>query len=283
MGNDHHITALWAAKGGSGTTVTTAAAAIHEPGNLIIVDLQGDMTDVLPTPRPLSDLMSFSNLDSEAGAPVFRGQGDMNWGLIPALHRFRVPEHPTSWAASEDHLLDKSRHQSWSMVTGPPALSFGDWMALGRHHGLPTRLLDWSESPLIAAYSAASSNPESAGCVWRLKPRRRLRLGEVVDADSFDQVLSQEPGARFDPLGMHPRFRAQQGLFTAAPLPSHKGSHTSIEKLPHWIGILDRLIIERPMKEEFRRDLDAIGIDHFSVFPDLDGLGGRITRRLSHL
>lgn len=56
MRNDHHITALWAAKGGSGTTVTTAAAAIHEPGNVIIVDLQGDLIDVLATPWPATGL-----------------------------------------------------------------------------------------------------------------------------------------------------------------------------------------------------------------------------------
>jgi hypothetical protein len=52
MSSDNHITVLWAAKGGSGTTVTTAAAAIHEPQEVIIVDLGGDMTDVLATPRP---------------------------------------------------------------------------------------------------------------------------------------------------------------------------------------------------------------------------------------
>lgn len=52
MNNDNHITVLWAAKGGSGTTVTTAAAAIHEPHDVIIIDLQGDMTDVLATPWP---------------------------------------------------------------------------------------------------------------------------------------------------------------------------------------------------------------------------------------
>ncbi|WP_420451743.1 hypothetical protein [Ilumatobacter sp.] len=50
MGTDRHITVLWVAKGGSGTTVTTAAAAIAEPSNALIVDLQGDMTDVLATP-----------------------------------------------------------------------------------------------------------------------------------------------------------------------------------------------------------------------------------------
>lgn len=46
MNSDNQITVLWAAKGGSGTTVTTAAAAVNEPGQVVIVDLQGDMTDV---------------------------------------------------------------------------------------------------------------------------------------------------------------------------------------------------------------------------------------------
>lgn len=56
MSNHNHITVLWAAKGGSGTTVTTAAAAIQEPRDVVIVDLQGDMTDVLATPRPTAGL-----------------------------------------------------------------------------------------------------------------------------------------------------------------------------------------------------------------------------------
>ena len=52
MSPDNHITVLWAAKGGSGTTVTTAAAALHEVRDVVIVDLRGDMTDVLATPWP---------------------------------------------------------------------------------------------------------------------------------------------------------------------------------------------------------------------------------------
>jgi len=52
MSTDNHITVLWAAKGGSGTTVTTAAAALHEIRVVVIVDLRGDMTDVLATPWP---------------------------------------------------------------------------------------------------------------------------------------------------------------------------------------------------------------------------------------
>ena len=52
MSTDNHITVLWAAKGGSGTTVTTAAAALHEVRDVVIVDLRGDMTDVLATPWP---------------------------------------------------------------------------------------------------------------------------------------------------------------------------------------------------------------------------------------
>ena len=122
MSPDNHITVLWAAKGGSGTTVTTAAAALHEVRDVVIVDLRGDMTDVLATPWPAVGLDDW--LLGEPANPI----DDLVVDVDPATRLLptRSPIDLDQVSGEGVGLLHRSMRGTSAIVlvdagTGPPA------------------------------------------------------------------------------------------------------------------------------------------------------------------
>ena len=103
--------------------------------------------------------------------PWWRGHPKVEWRLQAQVHRQDDPEHPErryDETALIGHFV--SRAPSRSHGPYPNADDYFGWLFLAQHYGLPTRLLDWSESPLVAVYFAAVEHPGDDGCVWALSP-----------------------------------------------------------------------------------------------------------------
>lgn len=195
-----------------------------------------------------------SDLD---GKSIFRGVSDVRYLLLPSIGR-----RSDDWKYSnglEQRIFQRFKREALPYC--PPHLQVFDdwnWLALAQHHGVPTRLLDWSESPYVALYFACSGATDTEAGVYVVeRPPQNNPAGGPFDvtAECF-----------FYPRHVAARITAQSGLFTIQPEPD--------EVYPG--RIRKQIVIDGAAKRDVARKLDAIGVHHASMFPDMDGLGRRL-------
>jgi FRG domain-containing protein len=177
-----------------------------------------------------------------------------------------------------------------------PEDSTWNWLALAQHHGLPTRLLDWTFSPFIALHFATARRDESDGAVWmidyvrthELAPKKlREQLGReggnvfttemlAACAEGFDELadLGDEFVLFVEPPSFDDRIVNQYALFS---LMSRAG-----DSLDDWLAehpdLGRKLVIPNELKAEIRDKLDQANITERVLFPGLDGLSRWLAR-----
>lgn len=210
---------------------------------------------------------------------IFRGLGDPDFPLIPSVGRLG------SYSSSrEQEILNAFSRRIPLLATGLNPESGWDLLALAQHHGLPTRLLDWTTNPLVAAYFAVTSAPKPLkrqldGRPAMMTPQpaaidclivaHRVRRQDLIDAAWSTDPFDIEDIGVILPRTVSSRIAAQGGLFTVHPDPEQA-----------WERPLEQpsnlFRIKGEQREFFRQQLFHLGIDPLYLMGGLDGLGARI-------
>jgi FRG domain len=203
---------------------------------------------------------------------LFRGSGDADWTLSTSFDRQFAGLPLDRRLALWDQLIAEFR--AGCAELGLPGSAVDEdrklW-ALGQHHGLPTRLLDWSTSPYIAAFFAFRDHllRRTPGydqvAVWVLHLENpvwsRERGVEIVTAPAFDNVRLRNQGGRFTLC------RA-----AVATLEDY------VERFARDVA-LTKCVLPAGDAEHALSDLDSMGINSYDLFPDLGGLAAMATMR----
>jgi FRG domain len=200
-----------------------------------------------------------SAVQGYSGAPViYRGVKSLDYKLVPKIGRYKKPR--THDRLKDDkYILTLFRQQATPYLVVKPENDW-EWLALAQHHGLPTRLMDWSRNPLVAAYFAVEDNHNDDSVVYAYRSKTHISL--IRDGDPF----SRSKTGKFVPRHITRRITAQAGLFTIHPDPEKPFDDPSI----------DRLIVRKSCRKELKYILYKYGIHRATLFPDLDGLSRHI-------
>ncbi len=226
---------------------------------------------------------------------VFRGMSDAEWALTPSLNR----------ACPHDLGLEKMilrSFQKYGYAELQNCESFWEIVAMGQQFGLPTRLLDWTSSPLVAAHFATEdlSAYDRDGVIWCidmtdvndqlpsvLRHKLKEQKGVIFTRDILDEVAknfdtlraySTHPFALFfEPASTVNRIANQYALFSVVSDPA-----VTLLDLPE-SERFTRIIIDHKAKLEIRDKLDYINISERMIYPGLDGICKWIARRYAPL
>lgn len=177
-------------------------------------------------------------------------------------------------AVEQERFLEFKRRAGW-MIEKAPSTEW-DWLGLAQHHGLETRLLDWTENPLVALYFAFDDSrfgAQGSGVLWIL----RVPKSEIVLPSNTTSPFSVESTKIFRPTIVSHRMTAQAGWFSAHKFVRSKQGFLPLERNKTYKESLARLEI-RLSAGEVLNYLTRVGISPVSLFPDLDGL----CRHLNH-
>jgi hypothetical protein len=225
----------------------------------------------------------------------FRGMPDVAYDLKTSLMKLGE-----DYDKNEGHILRNFR--KYARREAVPADSVWNWLALAQHHGLPSRLLDWTYSPYVALHFATENleQYDRDGVVWcvdyfRTNQRLPEKLQRILHEEGaevftvemleqaartlaeFERLADEEFVIFFEPPSLDARIVNQFALF------SMMSKATGM--LDQWLAehpeLCRRIIIPAGLKWEVRDKLDQANITERVLFPGLDGLSRWLKRHYS--
>lgn len=231
---------------------------------------------------------------------VYRGVADVSWPFLTSLDRLGGTNPPHTKAGLEEHILRNFIRYSRPHFTTFPDTEW-ELLVAAQHHGLPTRLLDWTYSPLVAAHFATSERQENVDrVIWRLDwkmmhqafgfPELALLIQDLDTVFGTDghftpwKLFRNESHLKdfaclIEPPSLDARIVAQSAAFT---LCSDKTQSFDRFLAQHGLeSALTKIVIPASEVQRIRDQLDMVSISERHLFPDLDGVAAEMRRYYS--
>ena len=220
------------------------------------------------SPIPIESLSAFIEYverNHPGDYPLFRGQPKGRKLLPPIGRASFVPRK--GLAESERHMLDEFRVTALPFLTFEPQNTL-EWLAVAQHHGMSTRLLDWTTNPLAALWFAirSATNEDDAVDVWCFDSNERGMVSKRVT----DKPLAVTCCHVYRPPHVSARIVRQSGWFTLHPMEAD-GTFRTLEADKKYTTTLTRLRVPRRSFADIRYSLDRYGAHEATFMPDLPG------------
>lgn len=200
----------------------------------------------------------------DARTVIYRGMKSVDFPLIPKIGRVVPPDSVGSREKNEHEILRLFKERAFQYLDFTPATDW-DWLAIGQQYGLPTRLLDWTDNPLVACFFAVDESSDNDSVIYAYDNDSYISVEKYPDPFKYKQV------GKFVPKHLIRRITTQGGLFTIHPNPFE----------PFESKDMDKIIIPNEIRTGLKKTLNKYGVDKFSLFPSLDGLAAHIEWRQS--
>jgi hypothetical protein len=191
----------------------------------------------------------------EPSTTIYRGLKSIDFELKTSIVRIEPPPSSKTKEKNEREILRLFKEKSIPFLNYIPTTDW-DWLALGQHQGLPTRLMDWTRNPLVASYFAVEEEWDGDSAIYAYHNNWYISIEKHPDPFVYKRV------GKFIPKHVTPRITAQEGLFTIHPDLYNPFDSNEIEKI----------VIPNAIRRSLKKNLNTYGIDRYSLFPDINGL-----------
>lgn len=203
------------------------------------------------------ELMSELNKLKNNRRYVFRGQSNYVWTLQPKIGRsdFHIPNNGPQ---SELEIFKSWKRYAHIHLRTTPNTTI-DWLVLAQHHGLPTRLLDWTRIPLNALFFATYGNIGTDAAIYALD------IKELPLDNDLENPFEIKNFQYYFPKALNSRIISQRGLFSISEDFKKPIENQVSERLT-------KIRIKKELIEEVRDNLEFYGVNVYSIYNDLDHL-----------
>lgn len=209
------------------------------------------------------DVVEKLSIVAEGLMPIaFRGVKRKDFPLLTPLGRLQNIDEEDRENV-EHWILEEFKRRTCSSFRPAPSDDW-EWLAVAQHHGLPTRLLDWTLNPLVAAYFATETEEEVDAAVYAYADPRLTRGKDGYTPFEIPTV------GMFWPPHISPRITAQAGVFSLHPKPFEPFEPPEN---------LTKLVVKREIVPDFRTALRAFGITRSTLFPDPESVALDVSQR----
>jgi hypothetical protein len=191
---------------------------------------------------------------------IYRGVCNSEYELIPSIGRFKTKDKKPFTAEDEKLMLKIFKKYIYQYYSENIVNNDMELLTIAQHHGLPTRLLDWTKNPLVAFFFAVEQPTNASySCVY-ICNLSKAELDVDIEPFEINKVF------KYVQKHLDRRIVAQNGLFTIHNEPNVAWKPIKLEKI----------LIKNDIRKEIKRSLSRLGINNSTLFPDVDGIAKHI-------